>query len=47
MKKIIFLIMCVFFTGISTVNAQTNVYKDAEKDFGIGIYGDINMDMTL
>lgn len=45
MKKIIFLIMCVLFTGISTVNAQTNVYKDAEKDFGIGIYGDINVDM--
>lgn len=45
MKKIIFLIMCVLFTGISTVNAQTNVYKDAEKDFGIGIYGDINMDI--
>ena len=37
--------MCVLFTGISTVNAQTKVYDDTKNDFGIGIYGDINMDI--
>ena len=45
MKKFLFLIMCVLFTGISTVNAQTKVYDDTKNDFGIGIYGDINMDI--
>ena len=45
MKKIIFLIMCVFFNGITSVNAQTKVSKNTERGFSIVIYGDINTDM--
>lgn len=37
--------MFVFFTGVISVNAQTKIYEDTEKSFGIGIYGDINADM--
>lgn len=44
MKKIIILMMCMLFACVP-VYAQTKVHTNMDNDFGISIYGDINVDM--